>query len=127
MSGLKYHIIILFVLICGLVPGYSQDPENLKEYTFVLLTAGEVRDQGPDELKFIQSGHLDHIADMAESGLLSIAGPFSESGEWRGLLIFNTSDTLIVKNKLHNDPAVKAGRLNFKIHQFYSTPGRCLE
>ena len=127
MSYLKDHISVVVILIGGLAPGYGQDPDNLKEYTFVLLMAGENRDQAPEELKSIQSAHLDHIADMAEAGLLSIAGPFSESGEWRGLLIFNTADTLIVKNELHKDPAVKAGRLNFQIRQFYSTPGRCLE
>jgi uncharacterized protein YciI len=127
MTRLKILIRITFVLICGHVSVKGQDPDNLKQYTFVLLTSGEQRDQDPEHLKLIQSGHLENIANMAEEGILSFAGPFADSGDWRGLLVFNVADTIMIKNALNKDPAVKSGRLNYQLHQFYSTPGRCLE
>ncbi len=107
--------------------GLCQDPNNLKEYIFVMLKSGPDRSQSEAELKKLQAGHLDNIRSMAESGMLAIAGPFAEDIDWRGILIFNIMDTVKVKSMLNDDPAIKAGRLTFELHPIFSTPGRCLK
>jgi len=123
-------IVVLVVVVFYCLSNFSsmgQDPDNLKEYVFVMLTKGPNRDQAEGDLNKIQVGHLQHIKEMSEKGILSIAGPFKEELDLRGILIFNSSDQEVVKKELESDPAVSSGRLNYKLYNIYSTPGNCLQ
>ncbi len=95
----------------------------MKTYTFVMLTRGENINQDDREKATIQKKHLEYLGQMAENGDLNVAGPFMDNGNWRGILIFNTTDTVKVRQLVENDPAVKAGRLIFEMHPWLTQKG----
>jgi uncharacterized protein len=95
----------------------------MKTYTFVLLKKGPNRTQDSATVSRIQTLHLAHIQKMAETGALNVAGPFLDDGFFRGILIFNSTDTNSVKRLVGEDPAVKSGRLAYEIHPWMTKQG----
>ena len=60
---------------------------------------------------------------MIEAGTLTIAGPFLDDGEIRGIYIFKV-ETIEEAEKLTNtDPAIQQGVLAIKLHEFYDSAG----
>lgn len=104
-----------------------QGKDELKEYFFVMLKKGPTRNQPKAVADSIQKAHLAHISKMGESGKLNIAGPFGDDGEWRGILIFNTKTAEEARALVEEDPAVKAGRLVYEIHPWWSMRGAKLD
>ena len=72
------------------------------------------------EHKKLQSEHLAHIGKMADSGKLILAGPFSDGGDLRGMLIFRVDSVEEAKALAEQDPAVKAGRLILEWHPWFA-------
>ena len=72
------------------------------------------------ELKKLQSEHLAHIGKMAETGKLLVAGPFTDNGDLRGMLIFRMESLDEAKALAEQDPAVKAGRLILEWHPWFA-------
>ncbi len=104
------------------------DGYKLKQYFFVMLSAGPHRDQIDSlSLQKIQEGHMANIRKMAEAGKLSIAGPFGDDGNWRGIFIFDVDSEEEVKDLLKNDPAIQSGRLSYEIHPWWTEIGSCLK
>jgi len=68
----------------------------------------------------LQSEHLAHIGKMADSGKLILAGPFSDGGDLRGMLIFRVDSAEEAKALAEQDPAVKAGRLILEWHPWFA-------
>jgi uncharacterized protein YciI len=61
-----------------------------------------------------------HIGKMADSGKLILAGPFTDNGELRGMLIFRVDSPEEAKALAEQDPAVKAGRLILEWHPWFA-------
>jgi uncharacterized protein YciI len=95
---------------------------EMKQYYFVMLTKGERRHEITDtnQLKEIQKGHLANINRLAEMGKIVVAGPFGDNGNWRGIFIFDCPTEEEVKELLNTDPAIKAGRLAYEIHPWWT-------
>jgi uncharacterized protein YciI len=53
---------------------------------------------------------------MFEAGDLVIAGPFTDDGDLRGVILFQTKTLEEAQTLAASDPAVKAGRLAVEIH-----------
>jgi uncharacterized protein len=105
-------------------PSAADTPaEEMKIYTIVFLKKGPKRDQAKEVAAKIQEGHLAYISQMAEMGVLSMAGPFMDEGDIRGILIFNVQEEEEVRHLVSEDPAVKAGRLIFELHKWYTKKG----
>lgn len=71
------------------------------------------------EIEELQRQHLAHINQMAETGDLTLAGPFLEqTGDkaLAGLFIFKVESKQAAKELTESDPAVKAGRLVYEIY-----------
>ena len=101
----------------------STRPENqIREYWFVLLTAGPHRDQDKATAAKIQEGHLANIRRLYSEGLLKVAGPFGDEGNWQGIFIFDIPDRKQLEQILRTDPAIAAGRLNYEIRSWYTSP-----
>ncbi len=98
----------------------------MKKYFMVFLKKGEKRDQSPEESAIIQKGHMDHMAKLAEEGIIQMAGPFGDDGEVRGIVIYSVPTEEEVKKLTSEDPAVKAGRLIMEIHPFWCAKGTTL-
>jgi len=68
-----------------------------------------------------------HIQKMAADGKLTMAGPFLDNGDLRGIFIFNVATLEEAKALTAADPAVQAGRLVMEIHPWLSQKGSKLK
>jgi len=96
------------------------DDYGMKQYVMAFLKSGPNRDQDPEAAQEIQAGHMAHIASMAESGKLVLAGPFLDGGDIRGIFVFDA--TMEEAEALTAaDPAVQSGRLVMELHSWYGS------
>ena len=89
---------------------------------FLLRGATWTPEQTP-ELARLQEAHLANIRRLAEAGKLAVAGPFSDGGPLRGVLVFKTETVEEAKALADTDPAVRAGRLALEIHPWLVPAG----
>ena len=98
----------------------------MKQYYIVFYKSGPKRDQSDEEAAEIQEGHMAHLNQLGEDGHLSIAGPFGDDSELRGILIFNVPTEEQVEELMQGDPAVQVGRLVYEIHPWWGAKGSTL-
>jgi uncharacterized protein YciI len=127
---------LLFIAVCLLVcfSAYSQKEKKLedqvRQYWFVMLTAGPNRNQDSTTATKIQEGHMANINRLYNEGKLKVAGPFGDEGKWIGIFIFDCETKEEVEKLIKTDPAIAAGRLNYEIHPWWTaatgsfTPGK---
>ena len=99
----------------------------MKQYMMVFYQRGPSRDQDSASAANIQAGHMAFINRMADEGFLSIAGPFADDTDLRGILIFNVPEQTKVAELMQQDPAVKSGRLTAEIHPWWGAKGSVLK
>ena len=124
--------LILASLIC--ISAFSQQEKKpggqIRQYWFVMLTAGSNRNQDSITAAKIQEGHMANINRLYTEGKLKVAGPFGDEGKWIGLFIFDCKTKEEVEELLKTDPAILAGRLNYEVHPWWTaatgsfTPGK---
>ncbi|MBW7913515.1 MAG: hypothetical protein H3C54_07435 [Taibaiella sp.] len=123
------HISMILLLSLLSLQAFAQTKEapkeegfEMKQYYFVMLTKGERRGEITDTavINEIQRGHLANINRLAEMGKIVVAGPFGDNGNWRGIFIFDCPTEDEVKELLNTDPAIKAGRLAYEIHPWWT-------
>ncbi|NML41800.1 hypothetical protein HHL17_31730 [Chitinophaga sp. G-6-1-13] len=90
------------------------DP-NMKRYWMVFLKNGPHRDQPAVAAAGIQTAHMQHIQQLAQTGKLLVAGPFDNDGDMKGIFILDCRDSLEAVQLVKEDPAVRAGRLRFEV------------
>lgn len=98
---------------------------EMKQYWFVMLTKGKDRDKITDTavINKLQEGHMANMQVMADLGKLIVAGPFGDDGYWRGIFIFDAASKEEVEKLLEKDPAIKAGRMDYEIHPWWTAKG----
>ena len=94
--------------------------DQIRQYWFVMLTAGNNRSQDSATAAKIQEAHLANINRLYNEGKLKVAGPFGDEGQWIGLFIFDCKDKEEVEKLLKTDPAIAAGRLHYEIHPWWT-------
>jgi len=99
----------------------------MKKYFMAFLKTGPNRDHTEEEAIEIQKGHMDHLNWLAEEKKISIAGPFADDGDIRGIVIFNVPTQEKVEELVALDPAVKAGRLILEVHPWWAAKGSKLD
>ena len=99
----------------------------MKKYFMAFLKEGPTRDQSPEEAVIIRNGHLGYMNQLADENKLSIAGPFGDDGEIRGIVIYNVPTLEEATELVKNDPAVKAGRLTIEVHPWWAAKGSTLD
>ena len=98
------------------------DEYGMKHYVFVILKTGSANITDKNKLDSIFRGHLANIHRLADRGELALAGPFgNNSNNYRGLYIFNVTDTNEVRKLLQTDPAVHAKLLEPEIYAWYGS------
>lgn len=98
----------------------------MQKYFIVFLKSGPETDQSPEELQELQLAHLAHLRWLAEENHISMAGPFGDNGEIRGIVIYNTATRERAVELANMDPSVKAGRLIVEIHSWWAAKGSSL-
>ena len=117
----------LVMMLCNLAFSQADKPkqkpeDQVKQYWFVMLTAGKSRSQDSAAAAKIQEGHMANIHRLYYEGKLKVAGPFGDDGNWRGIFIFNCDTKEEVEQLLASDPAIAAGRLGYEIHPWWTAP-----
>jgi uncharacterized protein YciI len=99
----------------------------MQQYFMVFLKAGKTRSQDSTEAAQLQEQHLAHLSRMAKEGYLSLAGPFGDNGDIRGIAVYNTPTQKMADSLANLDPMVKAGRLEVEIHPWWAAKGTKLQ
>ncbi len=99
----------------------------MQKYFMCFLSKGDASGYDSTQLATIQADHLAHLNQMAEDGKISVAGPFGDDQNIRGIVIFNVA-TMEEAIKLQSeDPAVKAGVLEIEIRPWWAAKGSVLK
>ncbi len=127
------YIFLVLLLSISTIQAFAQTKETkaapaeegfeMKQYYFVMLTKGERRHEITDTavISELQRGHMANINRLAEMGKIVVAGPFGDNGNWRGIFIFDCPTEEEVRTLLNSDPAIKAGRLAYEIHPWWTS------
>jgi len=97
------------------------DEYGMKSFVMAFLKRGPNRSEDSTTAALLQRAHLDNILRMADEGVLVLAGPFLDTGEIRGIYIFNVSTIEEAKKLTESDPAIKAGSLEMELHPWYGS------
>jgi len=101
-------------------PGYR---DSMVKLQLVLLKAGPKSTQEvTDESRAVQIAHVRGIFQGLASGELATAGPFTDGGDLRGVLVYR-GDSTYAHGRALEDPAVKAGRLTVEMHPWWTGYG----
>jgi uncharacterized protein YciI len=92
-------------------------------YLALLLRPPGAPDYPEEKRREIQADHLAHLRAMADSGELAVAGPMGDDGRLRGILVFRALDPERIRERIAQDPAVKAGRLEAEIYPWHVPDG----
>jgi len=98
----------------------------MKKYIMCFLKSGPKRSQNEEEAQRIQKGHLAHMDSLAQLGIISIAGPFEDSGDVRGIVIYDLGTVEEARKMTAGDPAVVNGRLVPEFHPWWAAKGSVL-
>jgi uncharacterized protein YciI len=97
-------------------PGHRDSMVRLQ---LVLLKTGPRAAAGTDdERKALQVAHVGGILRALAAGELATAGPFSDGGDLRGILVYR-GDSAFAHRRALEDPAVKAGHLVVELHPWF--------
>ena len=100
---------------------YGADEFGMRKYVMAFLYKGPNRDLDSTRASELQMAHLKNIRLMAEKGQLSLAGPFLDNGELRGIYVFNVPTIEEAKTLVETDPAIQAGSLRMELKEWYGS------
>ncbi len=126
---------ILCALLLAVLPASAAEPKydaalalklkaddiGMRMYVMALLKAGPNRNRPPEEARALQAAHMANIDRLAAEGKLVLAGPFGDSGELRGIYIFDVATVAEAEALTRTDPAIKAGQLGMELHPWYGS------
>jgi len=96
--------------------------EQIRKYWFVLLKTGPNRNQDSVTAVALQKAHIANIERLYHEGVIKVAGPFGEKGDWRGIFIMDVPTKEEAEKLLQTDPMIAVGRLAYEIKLWYTAP-----
>lgn len=97
------------------------DEYGMHQYVMAFLKKGPNRSLDSADAMNLQLAHLDNIRKMANEGKLVLAGPFLDTGEIRGIYIFDVTTIEEAEALTNTDPAIKAGSLVMELKPWYGS------
>jgi len=127
-----FRVLLASMLLAGVAQAQSAydaalaaklkaDDYGMRVYVMALLKAGPNRDRSPEEARRLQAAHMANIDRLAAQGKLVLAGPFEDSGELRGIYIFDVRTVAEAEALTKTDPAIQAGSLVMELHPWYGS------
>ncbi len=99
-------------------------PPNMAAYYVVLLKRGPERSTGDKAADAdLQARHIGSLERRWREKTLVGAGPVTDDGDLRGLLLITAGDDDAARAIAADDPAVKAGRLAVEVHPWWGPKG----
>ncbi|SJZ55508.1 Uncharacterized conserved protein YciI, contains a putative active-site phosphohistidine [Chitinophaga eiseniae] len=113
----SFHPAALQSISSAVLSGHQRSVADggMKCYWMVFLKGGPHRDQPAAAAADIQTAHMQHIRQLAQTGKLLVAGPFGNDGDLKGIFILDCRDSVEAVQLVKEDPAVRAGRLRFEV------------
>lgn len=100
---------------------YGADAYGMKTYVMAFLKRGTNDSISSEEAAKLQNAHLKNIRRMADEGKLVLAGPFMDSGDLRGIYIFDVETIEEAEALTNTDPSIQAGVLAMDLKQWYGS------
>ncbi len=97
------------------------DMYGMHQYVMAFLKRGPNRTLDSIKSMELQRAHLDNIHRLSEEGKLVLAGPFLDTGDLRGIYIFDVKTVEEAENLTHTDPAIQAGSLIMELKPWYGS------
>jgi len=97
--------------------------EMVTYYMGLLLRGPKWTPDVTPEVQNLQKEHLAHMGRLHKAGKLIIAGPFTDNGTIRGIVVYKVETLEEAKALTEADPAVKAGRLMVEMHPWMVQKG----
>lgn len=97
------------------------DDYGMRRYVIAFLKTGPNPSADSTEAMELQRAHMSNIRRMAEEGDLIVAGPFLDSGNIRGIYIFDVQTVEKARELTETDPAIQAGALEMELHPWYGS------
>lgn len=104
----------------------KEKPMERENYILVLLRKGSAWTGAKSErLDKLMEGHLSHLREMGERGLMVIAGPLSDQDDdsIRGICLYKVADVEKARQLASEDPAVKSGHLKVEAMRWWVEKG----
>lgn len=98
-------------------------PQAFDRLVFGFLMRAGPTSHTPAEVQAIQKGHLAYMDDLHTQGKLVAAGPFGDSSDYRGIVIYRVATVDEARALAAGDPAVKAGRLRIEARPWMTFKG----
>ena len=97
------------------------DEYGMRKYVMAFLRKGPNREKDKEKAAKLQAAHMENIQRLADEGMLSLAGPFLDDGDLRGIYIFNVTTLEEAKALTETDPAIQSGQLVMELHPWYGS------
>ncbi len=116
-------LVTTFAVAAAALSAQTEPEYKMTTYQVAFLKRGPSwTPQSTPETQAIQDGHMAHIGAMAKMGKLILAGPFTGTGDLRGMFVFKATAEE-AKQLAAQDPAIKSGWLTLEWHTWYSAEG----
>ncbi|MEX1384282.1 YciI family protein [Lutibacter sp.] len=99
----------------------NADNYGMKTYVMAFLKRGPNRSQDSITAANLQRSHLENITKLANAGKLVLAGPFLDTGDLRGIYIFDVATIEEAKKLTETDPAIQQGSLVMELKLWYGS------
>jgi len=107
----------------------AAEESSMQRYWFGMIYKGPNYDQeqSPEEQTALMTAHLGRIHELAVSGEMALAGPFTADPEladpFLGLFLYDVETREEAEALAASDPAVQSGRLRVEIHEWWGVSG----
>jgi uncharacterized protein len=128
---IKVAPVLLFVTLFAYMNDASAEVDSLAkpriemmQYQMVLISKGPNSGKvDPATSTKLGEGHMANIQKMAKAGKLSLAGPFADKGDLRGIFIMDVATKEEAERLCQDDPAIQAGVFQVEIKPWWGPKG----
>jgi len=97
------------------------DQRGMRKYVLAILKTGPADITDKEERARLFKGHFELINRLAKERKLSVAGPFTDGGEYRGLYVFNVETIEEAQKLTESDPSIKEGIFRVEFIKWYGS------